>query len=83
MFDPTEYNITIRKVIIEGESVFEATIKELPDVAEYADSYSEAYELAIDTIETAAAMFAQAGKPFPSPYKQEQDYCATPRLGYA
>lgn len=75
MFDPTEYTITIRKVFTAGERLFEATIKELPDVAEYGNSYQEVYELAVDTIETAATMFAEAGKPFPSPATQEEIRC--------
>ena len=41
MFEPSEHSITIRKVIINDEKVFETTIKELPAVAEYADSYLE------------------------------------------
>ena len=55
MIDPYEYSITIKKVTLDGEKVFEATIAELPDVFEYGQSYKEAYELAIDTITTAAA----------------------------
>ena len=33
--DLAAYNITVRKVIFEGEECFEALVKELPDVAEY------------------------------------------------
>lgn len=50
-FDPYEYTITIRRV---EPTIFEATIAELPDVAEYASRWATAYELAIDTLELTA-----------------------------
>ena len=52
-FNPYAYNITVRECAFDGESLFEARVKELPDVREYAESAREAYDLAIDTIETA------------------------------
>ncbi|MEN8218998.1 MAG: toxin-antitoxin system HicB family antitoxin [Pseudomonadota bacterium] len=73
MFEPHEYAITIRKVVIDGEKWFEAKVKELPYVAEYADSFGEAYQLAIDTIQTSMKMFAEKGKSFPPPLKPEDD----------
>lgn len=63
--DPRAYNITIRRDIFEGEALFEACVKELPDLAEYGESYEEAYSLAIDAIETAAEAFAEKGRSFP------------------
>ena len=62
--NPHAYNITVREFVFEGEALFEARVKELPDVREYAESAQEAYELAIDTIETAAATFAETNRPF-------------------
>ena len=55
----------MRECVFEGEPLFEARVKELPDVREYAESAQEAYDLTIDTIETAAWMFAETGRPFP------------------
>ena len=66
MIDARSYSITIRKTVIDGESFFEATVGELPDLTEYGESYQEAYDLAIDAIETVAEMFASAGRVFPS-----------------
>lgn len=63
--DPHAYNITIRRDTFEGETLFEARVKELPDLAEYGESYEEAYGLAVDTIETAAEAFAEKGRSFP------------------
>jgi predicted RNase H-like HicB family nuclease len=56
MFEPHEYAITVRKVLIDGEILFEAQVRELPYVAEYADTFEEAYQLAIDTIQTSMEM---------------------------
>jgi predicted RNase H-like HicB family nuclease len=63
--DPHAYNIVIRRDIFEGEMLFEARIKELPDVAEYGETHAEAYDLAIDTIETTAMIFAEKDRAFP------------------
>jgi predicted HicB family RNase H-like nuclease len=70
----SEYNIIVRQGTFEGEVCFEARVTELPDVAEYADTYQEAYELAIDTIETTSEMLGEQGKVMPLPYVPETDY---------
>lgn len=65
--NPYAYNITVREIDFGGHPHFEARVKEFPDVREYGVTAAEAYELAIDTIETAASMFAEEGRSFPSP----------------
>lgn len=72
--NPYAYNITVREIDFDGGPRFEARVKELPDVREYGASYGEAYELAIDTIETAAAMFEEDGRPFPQPAVVQEDF---------
>lgn len=74
MMDAMQYNITVRKGVFDGETCFEARVVELPDVAEYGDSYEEAYELAIDTIETTAEIFAEKGKQMPAPMEPVDDF---------
>ncbi len=74
MIDATTYNIIIRKGVFEGETCFEARVTELPDVAEYADSYEEAYALAIDTIEITAQALSEQGKEMPLPIIPVDDY---------
>jgi predicted HicB family RNase H-like nuclease len=74
MIDASKYTITVRKGYFDGEECFEARVAELPDVAEYADSFDEAYTLAIDTIETTAALFEEQGKYFPEPMLPADDY---------
>lgn len=72
--NPHSYNITVRRANFDGEVFFEARVKELPDVAEYAETADEAYDLAIDTIETTAQVFAEKGKAMPLPYEPADDY---------
>ena len=67
MIDASKYTITVHKGLFDGEECFEARIAELPEVAEYADSFAEAYNLAIDTIETTAELLAEHGKTMPPP----------------
>ena len=74
MIDPFRYHITVSKVCVDGEDYFEATIKELPDVHEYGDTYQKAFDLVIDTLETAAEMFAEQGRTFPAPAEKTDDY---------
>ncbi len=65
--DPHSYNVTVRQIVFEGETLFEARVKELPDARDYAESANDVYDLAIDTIETSAAIFARDGRAFPPP----------------
>lgn len=74
MIDASNYNITVRKGWFDGEQCFEARVAELPDVAEYADSFEEAYALAIDTIATTAEIFADQGKSMPAAMIPVDDY---------
>ncbi|MBD3587435.1 toxin-antitoxin system HicB family antitoxin [Salinimonas sp. HHU 13199] len=74
MMDAMQYNITVRKGMFDGETCFEARVAELPDVAEYGDTYEEAYELALDSIETTAAIFAEKGKQMPAPIVSAEDF---------
>jgi len=72
--DPHAYNISIRRGNFEGEVLFEARVKELPDLAEYAETYEEAYDLAVDAIETAAAAYTEQGRPFPEAQVPADDF---------
>jgi predicted RNase H-like HicB family nuclease len=63
--DPYAYSVSVRRGRFDGEMLFEARVKELPDLVEYARTPAEAYDLAVDAIETAAAAFADQGRAFP------------------
>lgn len=68
------YNITVRFGEFDGDAYYEARVKELPDIAEYADSFQEAYELALDSITTTANMLAEIGRKMPEPAVMDTDY---------
>ena len=68
--DPHAYNIIVRK----AETLFEARVKELPDICEYSETMAEAYDLVVDAIETAAEMYAEAGRIFPPPTVPQDEF---------
>lgn len=74
MIDPAAYTISIRRTIIDGYTCYEARVSELPDATEYAETYEEAYSLAIETIETTAAIFQEKGKTMPAPKEISDDF---------
>jgi hypothetical protein len=72
--DPYAYNITVRRAEVEGEVCFEARVKELPDLIEYADTAEEAYALAVDGIETTAEIMAEKGRAMPAAAIPAEDF---------
>jgi predicted RNase H-like HicB family nuclease len=74
MTNPADCTITVKHGCFEGEDCFEATIRELPDIAEYGDTALEAYQLALDTIETTAEIFAEPNRAMPLPMPSVSDY---------
>lgn len=68
------YNITIRQIEVDRQELFEARVRELPDVVEFGETWQEAYELAADTIETTAKIMAERGRRMPEPASVEDDY---------
>lgn len=67
MIEASRYSIQVRKVDIEGESYYHAKVKEFPYLNEYAESFSEAYDLIIDAIETSFSVLKMEGKDIPCP----------------
>lgn len=74
MIDASSYSIEIRKGNFEGDVCFQARVKEIPYLEEYADSYEEAYALAIDSIEVTAVAMAEEGKVMPPPAPEDLDF---------
>jgi predicted HicB family RNase H-like nuclease len=68
------YSITVRQIEVDGQELFEARVRELPDVVDFGDTWQEAYELAVDTIETTAEFMAEEGRQMPEPAAIEDDY---------
>jgi len=74
MIDASTYSIEIRKGNFEGELCFQARVKEIPYLEEYADTYEEAYALVIDSIEQTAMEMAAMNKAMPAPIESVEDY---------
>lgn len=72
--DAHAYGVTIRRGAFEGEALFEARVREFPDLTEYAETHEEAYALVIDAIETLAAALEQEGRAVPPPIVPPDDY---------
>lgn len=51
--------ITVSRVLIDGKELYEATIEGFPDMTSYGDTHQEAYDLAVDAMETYAAILAE------------------------
>jgi predicted HicB family RNase H-like nuclease len=75
MIDPNRYSITVRRITIDGDDCFSATVRELPDVSEFAETREEALALALETIAELQKTAADDGKSFPEPVEdQEEDF---------
>ena len=67
IFDPEKYTISIKKILDDGEEIYVASVAELPDIQEYADSADFARDMALDSITTAYEMFKENRIAFPLP----------------
>ena len=67
MIDANDYSVVLRRIVVDGEAMYEARVRELPDLTEFADTAAQAHALAIDAIETAAQMLAERGRAMPAP----------------
>lgn len=74
MNDARNYSISVRFGSFDGENCFEARVRELPDVVEYAGTCEKAYELAIDTIATTARILSEKGLRMPPVQEPLDDY---------
>lgn len=68
------YAISVRKVLVDGQELWRATVRELPDVAEFADSRDEAISLALDTIESLKESADEDGRSFPEPIDDDEEF---------
>lgn len=74
MFDASRYTISIKKIDEDGQTLYQATVKELPDVGPYAENPQQAYELALEIIKTLNEMAAEEGRKFPAPSVTETEF---------
>lgn len=70
MNDPSDYSITVKGSYEDGSHTFQARVKELPHVLGLGDTYSEAYEMALEAIEGLQEMAADDGASFPEPAQE-------------
>ncbi|HDU8612179.1 TPA: toxin-antitoxin system HicB family antitoxin [Morganella morganii] len=66
-FDPENYTISVKKVTEDGDTFYMATVLEIPDLREYADTSDFARDLMLDSITTAFEMCMENGTKFPEP----------------
>lgn len=78
-FDPHAYTIAIKKIVRDGETVFKATVAELPNLATYEDTAEEAYSSIVEDISALHEMATKHGHAFPEPL-QERHIEATGRV---
>lgn len=67
MAEAYDYTITVRRVEEDGEVLFVARVKELPHVRGEGATFNEAYEMAVDAIQTLQQLAVELGKSFPAP----------------
>jgi predicted HicB family RNase H-like nuclease len=72
--DPQDYEISIRKTHEDGETLFKATVRELPDVAVYEDTYNAAYDAVCVVIQNLYEQARENKREFPAPYADEAAY---------
>jgi predicted RNase H-like HicB family nuclease len=59
MLKSEPYTIEISQANFDGEQLYQATVKEFPDIAEYAETYEEAHALILDAIATTEEILAE------------------------
>jgi predicted HicB family RNase H-like nuclease len=74
MIDAHAYTISVKKLRVDNEELFRATVAEFPDVEPYASTYHEAYELAVESLEALSAAYEEEGRPFPPPTDEEHEF---------
>jgi len=67
MIDAKSYSISVQFGNFDGETCYEARVKEFPEIAEYSDSFEEAYLLAVDSIEIISEHNRERHIPVPAP----------------
>lgn len=73
-FDPSTYRITVQRENVDGELCFVGTVMELPDVAVFEDSYTNAYSALLAVITDLKSAADGDGRPFPEPRARVVEY---------
>jgi predicted HicB family RNase H-like nuclease len=71
--DPAKYTIAIQQREVDGEVMFAARVKELPDVEVFESLAEEAYSAALEVIRSLASLADEENREFPAPSKISED----------
>lgn len=74
MPEAEHFGVTVKRVELEGEFVWRATVKELPDFAVYGDSAHEAYDSALEAVADLQMHARDLGSHFPQPEEDSPEY---------
>jgi predicted HicB family RNase H-like nuclease len=74
MIDAKTYTVTVQFGNYDGDDCFEARVREFPEIREYADTFEEAYQLAVDTIGIICEHTLEKGLKCPAPLVPNDEY---------
>lgn len=67
-FDASAYTITVKKIFVDGDYCFYASVAEVPDISTWSDRWADAYEKVIEALEMLRNDACEQGKAFPAPF---------------
>lgn len=73
-FDAHTYSITIKKVVVDGETLFRGSVSEFPDVETYGETWRNAYDSVIESLRGLARLYEKQGRALPNPQSEEQEF---------
>jgi predicted HicB family RNase H-like nuclease len=74
MIDAKKYTISVQFGNFDGNECFEARVREFPEIREYADTFDEAYNLAVDSVEIICQHNFEKGIACPAPFEFNDDF---------
>lgn len=71
--DPAKYTIAIQQREVDGEAMFAARVKELPDVEVFEPTAEKAYFVTLEVIKSLASLADEDNREFPAPSKVSEE----------
>jgi len=72
MSEAKRYTISIQFAEFDGEGLFEATVREFPDIVVYAETHSDAYNDVVSIIDDARSHILEQGRVPPEPIRKAE-----------
>lgn len=66
-FNAENYHIIVRRITVDEVPLYEARVKEFPDIHDFGETFQEAYDLAIETINAIAELYLETNRDMPKP----------------